>query len=114
MPTSIHDIFTEFVVEAIRSQLRWVDKHDEIAAIVDMVRSETTSDIFLYGHELIKGRYPKRSPDASRRMHEEGQRTVAVKKFQDWRRNGKPWSAMVKRFGRGFLLLLPKSLSDEK
>ncbi len=65
MPTAIHVIFTEFVVEEIRSQLRRVDKHDEIAAIVDMVRSETISDVYLYGHEPIKGRYPKRSPDAS-------------------------------------------------
>jgi len=47
-------------------------------------------------------------------MHEEEQRAAAVKKIQDWRRNGKPWSAMVKRFGKGVLLLLPKSLSDEK
>lgn len=41
-------------------------------------------------------------------------RAAAVKKVQDWRRNGKPWSAMVQRFGEGVLLLLPKSLSDEK
>ena len=33
----------------------------------------------------------------SRRMPEEGQRAAAVRKIQDWRRNGKPWSAMVKR-----------------
>lgn len=49
-----------------------------------------------------------------RRMHEERQRAAAVKKVQDWRRNGKPWSAMVKRFGKGVLLLLPKSLSDKR
>ena len=49
----------------------------------------------------------------SRHMPEKGQRAAAVKKIQDWR-NGKPWSTMVKRFGRGVLLLLPKSLSDEK
>ncbi len=48
-----------------------------------------------------------------RQMHEKGQRAAAHKKVQDWRRNGKPWFAMVKRFGRG-ILLLPKSLSDEK
>jgi hypothetical protein len=49
----------------------------------------------------------------SRQMHEEVQRTAAVKKIQDWRRSGKHWSAIVKRFGQGILLLLPKSLPDE-
>ena len=49
-----------------------------------------------------------------RQKHEEGQRAAAHKKVQDWRRNGKSWFAMVKRFGRGVLLLLPKGLSDEK
>jgi len=50
----------------------------------------------------------------SRPMQEERRRAAAVHKVQDWRRNGKPWSAVIKRFGRGVLLLLPKSLSDEK
>lgn len=52
---------------------------------------------------------------------EEAQRTLteryrkaAVQKVGDWRKNGKPWSAMIKRFGQGVLLLLPKCLSDEK
>ena len=49
----------------------------------------------------------------SRQMHEEVQRSAAVKKIQDWRRSGKHWSAIVKRFGRGVLLLLPKCLPDE-
>ena len=42
------------------------------------------------------------------------QRRATVKKVSDWRRNAKPWSAMVQRFGEGILLLLPKSLSEEK
>lgn len=66
MSTSIHDIFTEFVVEEITSQLRRISHaHIETAAIVDMIRSETTSDVYLYEHEPINGRYSKRSSDAS-------------------------------------------------
>lgn len=42
------------------------------------------------------------------------QRAAVVKKVQDWRRNAKPWFAMVQRFGEGILLLLPKTLSEEK
>ena len=51
---------------------------------------------------------------AAGRVHEERHRKAAMKKIQDWRRNGKPWSAMIRRFGTGVLLLLPKNLSDEK
>ena len=51
---------------------------------------------------------------AAGRVHEERHRKAALRKIQDWRRNGKPWSAMIRRFGIGVLLLLPKSLSDEK
>jgi hypothetical protein len=47
-------------------------------------------------------------------MQRQRQRAAAVKRVQDWRRNGKPWSAMIQRFGEGILLLLPKCLSDEK
>ncbi len=39
------------------------------------------------------------------------QRRAGVTKVSDWRRNSKPWYAMVQRFGKGILLLLPKSLS---
>ena len=49
----------------------------------------------------------------SRQMHEKLQRAAAVKKIQDWRWSGKHWSAIVKRFGQGILLLLPKSMPDE-
>ena len=49
----------------------------------------------------------------SQQVHENLQRAAAVKKIQSWRRGGQHWSAIVKRFGRGILLLLPKSLPDE-
>jgi uncharacterized protein YukE len=41
-------------------------------------------------------------------------RKAAGQKLQNWRANGKPWSALINRFGWGMLLLLPKDLSDEK
>jgi hypothetical protein len=66
MPTSIHDIFTEMVVEEIRSQLQdFKREHTKTAAIVNKLLSETTSDVYLHGHGLINGILPKRSPDAS-------------------------------------------------
>ncbi len=49
----------------------------------------------------------------SRQIHEEVQRTAAIKKIQDWRRSRKYWSTIVKRFGKGILLLLPKSLPNK-
>ena len=49
----------------------------------------------------------------SREVHEKLQRAAAVKKIQGCRWSGKRWSAIVKRFGQGILLLLPKSLPDE-
>ena len=49
----------------------------------------------------------------SREVHGKSQRTAAVKKIQGWRWSGKRWSAIVKRFGQGILLLLPKRLPDE-
>jgi len=66
MPTSTHDIFTELIVREIWSQLENVARGDkEVAAIVDLVRSEATSDVYLYGHGSINNRYPKHPPDAS-------------------------------------------------
>ena len=66
MPTSTHDIFTELVVQEIGSQLKIVAREDtDIATVLDLVRSESTSDVYLYGHEAIDERYPKHSPDAS-------------------------------------------------
>ena len=66
MPTSTHDIFTELVVQEIGSQLKIVARGDtDIATVLDLVRSESTSDVYLYGHEAIDERYPKHTPDDS-------------------------------------------------
>ncbi len=66
MPTSTYDIFTELVVQEIGSQLKSVTRRGtDIAAVLNLVRSESTSDVYLYGHEAIDERYPKHSPDAS-------------------------------------------------
>lgn len=66
MSTSIHDIFTEMVVEEIRSQLKeFKREHMKTAAIIDKVTSETTSNVYLYGHGFINERFLKHSPDAS-------------------------------------------------
>ncbi|MCJ1231796.1 hypothetical protein MMC12_008475 [Toensbergia leucococca] len=66
MPTSIHDIFTEQLVEEIKSQLKRVPCENEgTTAILNKIWSESTSDVYLYGHGSIEGRFPKRSPDAS-------------------------------------------------
>ena len=57
MPTSTHDIFTERVIQEIGSQLKIVARGDtDIAAVLDLVRSESTSDVYLYGHEAIDER----------------------------------------------------------
>ena len=37
----------------------------DIAAVLDLVRSESTSDVYLYGYEAIDDQYPKHTPDAS-------------------------------------------------
>ena len=66
MPTSTHDIFTERVVQEVASQLKSVARRDtDIAAVLDLVRSESTSDVYLYGYEAIDDQYPKHTPDAS-------------------------------------------------
>ncbi|KAL2042631.1 hypothetical protein N7G274_004390 [Stereocaulon virgatum] len=66
MPTSTHDIFTELIVQEVGSQLKTVTcGNTDIAAVIDSVRSESTSDVYLYGHEPIDERYPKYTPDAS-------------------------------------------------
>ena len=57
MPTSTHDIFTELLVQEIGSQLKIVARGDtDIATVFDLVRSESTSDVYLYGHEAIDER----------------------------------------------------------
>lgn len=66
MPTTIHDLFTQLVVQEIQSQLQVIaDTEINIATVINFVRSEATSDVILYGHRPTNGRYPKRSPDAS-------------------------------------------------
>ena len=66
MPTSTHDIFTELLVQEVASQLKSVSRRDtDIAAVLDLVRSESSSDVYFYGHKAIDERYPKHSPDAS-------------------------------------------------
>ena len=41
-------------------------------------------------------------------------RKAASQKVKNWRANGKPWSALIKRFDVGILLLLPTDLLDQK
>ena len=66
MPTSTHDMFIELLVQEIGSQLKIVAREDtDIATVLDLVRSGSTSDIYLYEHEAIDERYPKHTPDAS-------------------------------------------------
>ena len=66
MPTSIHEIFTEFVVQEIWSQLKKIAREDDVAGIANSVRSEASSDVRLYGHGSIKKKRDlQRSPDAS-------------------------------------------------
>ncbi len=70
MPTSTYDIFTERVVQEVASQLKSVARRDtDIAAVLDLVRSESTSDVYLYGYEAIDDQYPKHTPDASFAQH---------------------------------------------
>ncbi len=58
--------FTELVAQEIGSQLKSVSRgNTDVAAVLALVRSESTSDVYLYGHEAIDERYPKHSPDAS-------------------------------------------------
>jgi hypothetical protein len=66
MLISTHDIFTELVVEEIKSQLNSAQqtKNCNVSAVLSHVRSETTSDVYLYGLGAVNGKYSKRSPDA--------------------------------------------------
>lgn len=66
MPASTHDMFTKLVVQEIGSQLESVARgNKDVATIVNQVRSESTSNVYLYGDEPINDRYPKHTPDAS-------------------------------------------------
>jgi hypothetical protein len=61
MPSSIHDIFTELVVEEIKSQLNSAHqgKEGNGATILSQIGSETTSDIYLYGFDAVNGEIPQ-------------------------------------------------------
>ena len=66
MPTSTHDILAELVIQEIGSQLKIVARGDrDIATVLDLVRSESSSDIYLFGLEAIDERYLKHTTDAS-------------------------------------------------
>jgi hypothetical protein len=39
-------------------------------------------------------------------------RNATSQRVKNWRANGEPWCALVKRFGVGILLLLPSDLLD--
>jgi hypothetical protein len=42
------------------------------------------------------------------------EREAASQKVKNWRASGKPWSALIKRFDWGILLLLPTDFLDQK
>ena len=65
MPTSIHEIFTELVVQEIWSQLKKIAREDDVAGVANSVRSQASSDVRLYGHGSIMKGDLQRSPDAS-------------------------------------------------
>ncbi len=66
MLISTYDIFTELIIQEIRSQLESVTyRNKDVVVIVDQVRSELTSDVYLYRDEPINDRYPKYILDAS-------------------------------------------------
>lgn len=64
MPISIHDIFTELVVREIWSQLENVAREDkEIVIVIDLIKSIITSDVYLYGYNVIDKKYLKHTPN---------------------------------------------------
>ena len=66
MPTFTHDIFIERVVQKIGSQLKIVAREDtDIAAVLDLIRLESTSDVYLYGYKVIDDQYFKYTSDVS-------------------------------------------------
>lgn len=55
-------MFTELLVQEIASQLKSVAREDtNIAAVSDLIKSESSSNVYLYGHEAINERYLKHS-----------------------------------------------------
>ena len=45
---------------------------------------------------------------------EEKARQSANQMVEDWRRGGKPWSEIIRRFDYGILLFIPSELTDER
>ena len=61
---TIHDLFTQLVVQKIQSQLQVIaDIEINIVTVINFVRSEAISDVILYEHRLTNERYSKRSPN---------------------------------------------------
>lgn len=59
-----HDIFIELLIQEIRSQLIIVAREViNIATVLDLVRSESISDVYLYGYEAIDEYYFKHISD---------------------------------------------------
>ena len=66
MSVFTHDIFTELIVQEIGPQLKNVAREEtDIAAVLDLVRSESTSDVYRHGYEAIYERYLKHTSYAS-------------------------------------------------
>ena len=65
MSISIHEIFTELVVQEIWSQLKKIAREENVAEVANAVRSQTNSDAHLNEHGSIKKGDLQRSPDAS-------------------------------------------------
>jgi hypothetical protein len=52
---------------------------------------------------------PRNKANSAAKKHD--LREKASQKIEGWRRNGKPWAEMVRRFGYGILLLVPRNRS---
>ena len=50
----------------------------------------------------------------AKRAEKVKKREAASQKVKNWKANGKPWSALIKRFDWGILLLLPTDFLDQQ